>query len=62
MFFRSLFRQFNPRALFLPTAVLVGMRTFKATTKENERINEKLKNKLNKLYHHNTPLSKDVNE
>ena len=60
MFFRSLFRAFNPKALLLPTAVLVGMRAYRATVQENERINQKLKKKLDKLYHHNTDLSKDV--
>ena len=60
MFFRSLFRAFNPKALLLPTAVLVGMRAYRATVQENERINQKLKKKLDKLYHHDADLSEDV--
>jgi hypothetical protein len=60
MFFRSVFRAFNPRALLLPAVAFVGHHIMKASVKENDRINQKLKKKLDGLYHHNTDLSKDV--
>ncbi len=56
--FRSFFRLFRPKHVGLFGGFLtLRMAPFLATSEENERINQKLKKKLNEKYHNRKDIS-----
>jgi demethoxyubiquinone hydroxylase (CLK1/Coq7/Cat5 family) len=55
-------RLFKSGLFAIPTALLLTKGSFLTSSKENQQINEKLKNKLEQLHHHNTELSKEVSD
>lgn len=62
MFFRFSRRLFNFRQVLLPAAIWTSLHVARASTKENELINQKLTKKINELHHHNKDLSKFIND
>ena len=61
--FGSFFRRFTPRQFaFLGAFSMMRLMPFLATSEENERINKKLKRKLNERYHNREDISFELTE
>ena len=61
--FRSFFKAFNPRHFaFLGAFASSHFLPFMATSEEHERINQKLKRKLNEKYHNRKDISFELTD